>query len=192
MTDAVPPDGPPQPHGPTQNPNVSYERSDANTRGIVVFAGVLAAVAVVVHLALWGMFAWLRESQDREKESRYPLSVGESGELPQTEFGSPATGNLPAAPRLEGLNLAHPLHDVGRRRSQGTAQEKNDEEEQTLSNSGTDSDGHARLSIEQAMRLVAEESKPQGHAPAPVRYDAGIPGTGGDSNSGRQLPEAKR
>jgi hypothetical protein len=192
MTDAPRPDGPPAPDGPTLNPSVSSEPSDANVRGVVVFAGALVAVAVVVHLALWGMFVLLRHQEDREKESHYPLSAGERGELPQTEFGSPATGNLPAGPRLEGLNLAEPQHDVGRRRSQGTAQEKNDEEEQTLSRSGTDKDGHAHISIEQAMRLVAEGYKPHGHAPAPVRYDAGIPGTGGGSNSGRDLPEAKR
>jgi hypothetical protein len=167
MTDAPRPDGPPPPDGPTQNPAVSNEPSDANVRGVVAFAAILAAVVIVVQLALWGMFAFLGGREDREKETRYPLSAAERGALPQTEFGSPATGEFPRAPRLEGLNLER----------QGTAQARDEEEE-------------ARL--KKAMAHVAEEYKRKGHEPAPVRYDAGIPGTGGGSNSGRDLPEAKR
>ena len=48
-----------------------------------------------------------------------------------------------------------------------------------------------RIPIEQAMRLVAEQSPPKGR-PAAVRHDQGVPNTGGGSNSGRDLPEARR
>jgi hypothetical protein len=180
MTDTPQPDGAPAP----RNPSVSNEPSDADTRGVLWFAGALVAVAVVVHLALWGMFAILQGREDHEKRSHYPLSVGERGQLPQTRFGSPQTGDFPPAPRLEGL--------AGPDRGRETAADKVESEERRLSSSGADVKWRTHISIEQAMRLVAEESKPQGREPAPPRYDGGPPDTGGGSNSGRNLPEAKR
>jgi hypothetical protein len=151
----------PEPH---DNPAAGHEASDADIRSILWFAGLLAAVVVVVQLALWGMFVLLREREDQEKRSRFPLSATLNQDLDQTRFGSPEVGKLPAEPRLEGLNLEQSRHDGGREPKE----------------------------IEKAMRLVAEEYKPKGHEPAPVRYDVGIPGTGGGSNSGRTLPEAKK
>jgi hypothetical protein len=159
----------PHPDGPPQNPAVSYEPTDVDVRGILWFAGGLVAVAVSVHLLLWWMFDAFGAREDREKRSRFPLSAAERVSLPQTEFGSPASGTFPPEPRLEGLA---PKGEGEPKRPEAAA--------------------GPRLSVEQAMRLVAEESKPKGHEPGPVRYDQGIPGTGGGSNSGRDLPEAKR
>jgi hypothetical protein len=171
---------------------VGHEESDADLRGVVWFGVVLAAAVAGVLVLLAVMFAVLQGREDREKESHFPLSAPERAALPQTEFGSPAAGVLPSAPQLEGLNLGGPEHDVGRRRSQGTAGGKNQEEDQQLGRSGADGDGRPQLKIDDAMRLVAEEYRPQGREPAPVRQDQGVPGTGGGSNSGRSLPEGRR
>jgi hypothetical protein len=180
----------PPPHEPRENPAVDREDRDINVRGVLGFGAGLFVVAVVVHLLLAWFFFSLRHREDREKESRFPLSAPERADLPQTQFGSPATGQLPETPRLEGLNLAGPQHDVGRERGAGTAAAKYAEDEAKLKSYGES--GAPRIPIEQAMRLVAEERKPQGREPAPPRYDAGVPGTGGGSKSGRDLPEARR
>jgi hypothetical protein len=164
---------------PPRDPPAGYETSDVNLRGVLWFAGILAAVAVVIHLALWGMFVILKGREDRDKQTRYPLSAAERVALPQNQFGSPATGELPPDPRLEGL--------TGPDRGQEAAADKVEREEQRLNSSGTDKNGQVHIRIEDAMRRVAEESKPRGREPVPMHYDAS-----GGSNSGRNLPEAKR
>jgi hypothetical protein len=184
MTDAPPP-APPAPQPPE-----AYRDHDISLRGVLGFGAALALIIAVSLAALGWWFGSLRRHQDIEKRSQFPLSAPERADLPQTTFGSPASGQLPKGARLEGLNLAGPQHDVGRERSAGTAAEMYAEDETILNGHGKP--GAPRIPIEQAMRLVAEERKPQGREPGPVRYDAGIPGTGGGSNSGRDLPEARR
>jgi hypothetical protein len=137
------------------------------------------------------MFAFLQEREDRETRSRFPLSAAERGELPQTTFGSPATGEFPPPPRLERLDIKTSPYESSRTRWPGEAAEKNDKEEERLNSSGTDADGRTHISIQDAMRLVVEESKPSGNGPAPAHVAPGVAGTGGGSNSGRNLPEAK-
>ncbi len=192
MTDTHPPGGPAAPQGEPQPAPRGHEERDADLRGVVGFGVVLAVAVGIVLVLLAVMFHFLQGQQAREKESHFPLAGPERTALPQTEFGSPATGALPPTPQLEGLNLQGPEHDVGRKRAQGTAAGKNDSEEQKLSRAGTDEKGRAHLKIEDAMRQVAEQYKPQGGEPGPVRYDRGVPGTGGGSNSGRSLPGVRR
>jgi hypothetical protein len=170
----------PHPEGQAHDPAVRHETSDANLRGAVLFAAGLLAFAVITHLGLWAMFVFLKEREDREGQSRFPLSAEERRPLDQTEFGSPETGILPQSPRLDGLIV------------QPSARDRAADEEKRLDTGGTDANGRAHIRIEDAMRLVAEEYRPQGRDPAPVRHDGGVPGTGGGSNSGRTLPEAKR
>jgi hypothetical protein len=188
MTDTPPPDGTPH------DPAVGYETRDVNLRAVLWFAGILAAVALAVHLALWGMFVLLREHGEPETRSHYPLSAIERGRLPQTEFGSPATGDLPHDPRLEGVNLASSGYKTGPDRGEIAAQARYAKDEEELNSYGPvqGKPGVVHIPIEQAMRLVVEESKQPGREPSGVRYDAGVAGTGGGSNSGRNLPEAKR
>jgi hypothetical protein len=194
MSDPPPPGGAALPQGEPHNPPVGHEETDADLRGVIGFGAALAASIVVVLALLVAMFVVLQGRQDREKQSRFPLSAPEHAPLPQTEFGAPVTGVLPPAQQLEGLNLQNPEHDVGRRHSQGTAALKTHQEEEELNSAGAlkGRPGAVHIRIEDAMRLVAEEYKPRGREPAPVRYDQGVPGTGGGSNSGRSLPEARR
>ncbi len=186
MTDAPPPDTPPPAHPePGHDPFVEHEGSDVNVRAILGFAAGLVALAVVIHLLLaWMFFAFLHR-EERAKRSTFPLAAPGHAALPQPTLGAPVGGELPGGPQLEGLNLEKVQHDVGRERREGTAPVKNTQEEQRLR-------GSEPIPIEKAMRLVVEERKPQGREPAPVRYDQGVSGTGGGSNSGRTLPEAKQ
>jgi hypothetical protein len=170
----------PYPEGQAHDPAVRHETTDASVRGVVLFAAGLLGFAVITHLGLGAMFVFLKGREDRETQSRFPLAAEEFRPLDQTEFGSPETGTLPQSPRLDGLVV------------QPSARERAAAEEKRLDSSGTDANGRAHITIEDAMRLVAEEYKPQGREPPQVRHDAGVPGTGGGSNSGRTLPEAKR
>jgi hypothetical protein len=162
---------------PTAHPE-QHEDRDLNLRAILGFGVGLVVLTIVVQFLLAWFFFVLLYREQNAKRSSFPLSAPERVELPQTTFGSPVTGQLPNSPRLEGLDLASPAQVMYAR----------DEEE--LKSYGKP--GAVHIPIEQAMRLVAEEWKPKGHEPAPVRYDAGIPGTGGGSNSGRALSEGKR
>jgi hypothetical protein len=179
---------------PSHPPASGHEHSDANVRAIVWFGVILAAVAVAVHIVLAVMFFAFRAREDREKRTRFPLAAGqESRQLtqPDSSLSAPVRGVLPGQPRLEGLNLEGPAHDVGLR-AEGTGGEKNESEEDILSK-GLGKPGAPRTPIAEAMRqVVQEESKGGNKQKGGVRYDLGVPGTGGDSNSGRDLPEAQR
>jgi hypothetical protein len=175
MTDATPPA--PQPPHPAE----TYRDEDINLRAVLGFGVALAGLVVVSLGGLAWWFAVLHHRADRETVSRFPLSAEERGELPQTAFGSPATGQLPASPRLEGLEPAA-------RHETGSAAARYAEDEDTLMSYGKP--GAARIPIGVAMWLVVEERKPQGREPAPLRFGDAI--HGGGSNSGRDLPEARR
>jgi hypothetical protein len=64
---------------------------------------------------------------------------------------------LPADPRLEGIDLLHPDHDVGRIHDRGTAQQQvNDQEAKLRSYGWIDRKaGTVRIPIEEAMKKVA-------------------------------------
>jgi hypothetical protein len=165
-----------------------HEMSDASPRGVIGFAAVLVAVAIVVHLVLAWMFFAYQARGARDKASRFPLATAkEQEQLPQTRFGSPVTGALPepAPQRLEGLNPRDP--------AQGEAGALITAQEQKLNSAGPaegkGAEGFVHIPIQDAMRLVVEESKGQ---QGKVPYERGVPGTGGGSNSGRTLPEGRR
>jgi hypothetical protein len=186
MTETSPPAAPQQPE---QHPTAAHDDHDINLRAVLGFGVAIAAILAGALLLVAWFFTGLLHWQDREKRSQFPLAAQDRGQLPQTTFGSPVAGQMPAGPRLEGFNLANPQHDIGRERQAGTAADKNAHEEAELNGRGTPDKPH--IPITEAMRLVAEGYNPQG-GPAPVRFDAGIPGTGGGSNSGRDIPEGKR
>jgi hypothetical protein len=74
-------------------PTVHHEESDVNVRAIFGFAGALIVVAIVVHLAAWGMFVYFA---DRE--------AGRAPEFPMAVAGEPREPPLPrlqVAPRQD-------------------------------------------------------------------------------------------
>ncbi len=148
----------------------AHEHSDVNVRGVAAFAVGLAAVVAVVCLALTWMLSVLLAREGREKRSQYPLAAG-------------ASGKLPASPRLEGLES-----------DTESAALRADAEEKVLGSYGPvkGKPGAAHIPIDEAMRLLAEESKGNKGEATRERPGIRIFGTYGDSNSGRTLPEAHR
>jgi hypothetical protein len=74
--------------GPADNELVHHEESDVNIRGVFIFAAGLFVVAVVVHLAIWGVFRYFdaREAEASELK-QFPLATGAE--------------SLPPEPRLQ-------------------------------------------------------------------------------------------
>jgi hypothetical protein len=67
---------------PVDNPDVHHEESDVNIRGILVFAVGLLVVAIVIHIAMWGLFRFFDARQARRQVIEYPLAVQEENRLP--------------------------------------------------------------------------------------------------------------
>jgi hypothetical protein len=80
-------DAHPHPHGSLENVEVAHEHSDINIRGIVWFLALLVVVAIVTHVAMWGLFVAL----DKYEASNDPYV---------TPLAAPA-GQLPPEPRLQ-------------------------------------------------------------------------------------------
>ena len=68
-------------------PTVRHEETDVNIRAIFGFAGVLLVVAIVIHVAVWGLFEYFDYRETRESGQALPLATGEP--------------RLPPEPRLQ-------------------------------------------------------------------------------------------
>jgi hypothetical protein len=68
-------------------PTVHHEETDVNIRAIFGFAGVLLVIAIVIHLAVWGLFEYFDDRETRESGQASPLATGEP--------------RLPPEPRLQ-------------------------------------------------------------------------------------------
>jgi hypothetical protein len=58
------------------NPLVQHEESDVNVRAIFQFVVGLTVVAIVVHIAVWGLFRYFDVRETRETPAVAPLAVG--------------------------------------------------------------------------------------------------------------------
>ena len=86
-------------HGAYTNPEVRYERSDVEPRGVVTFVAGLSAVIVLSGTLL----VWLFRAYERQA-----VAVNSRDVLP---LARTETDRLPTEPRLEGID---PAEDVGR------------------------------------------------------------------------------
>ena len=68
-------------------PTVHHEETDVNIRALFLFAGALTVVAIVVHLAVWGLFRYF---EYREARAYGPASLLTTDEA-----------RLPPEPRLQ-------------------------------------------------------------------------------------------
>jgi hypothetical protein len=79
------------PHDPSDaRPKLEHEPSDASLGGVASFAVSLVILGVIIQVVLWGMF---RHLLSREPQVKPPQSV----------LAASHRGQLPPAPRLEGL-----------------------------------------------------------------------------------------
>ena len=68
-------------------PTVHHEETDVNIRALFGFAGALTVVAIVVHLAVWGLFRYFEYREARLYGPASPLATDEA--------------RLPPEPRLQ-------------------------------------------------------------------------------------------
>jgi hypothetical protein len=86
-------------HASDSNPEVRYERSDIEARGVVTFVAVLGVMLVVLSVLLGGLFHLYEAREVKANEKDFlPLATSERD-------------RLPSSPRLEGID---PSGDAGR------------------------------------------------------------------------------
>jgi hypothetical protein len=68
------------------DPTVHHEETDVNIRAIFAFAGGLAIMAVLIHLAVWGLFMYF-DGREAKGATGHALATGET--------------RLPPEPRLQ-------------------------------------------------------------------------------------------
>ncbi len=155
-------------HGHTHDeyvppPGMKHETRDLSTRVVLIFGVSLLVAAIVIHIAVWLLYAWM----GRASESAY------TREFPLAPVGAP---RLPPPPRLQ----TQPREDL---------KEMRKEEDRLLSNYGwaDPNTGRVRLPIDRAMQLLVEQGLPS-RASGP----AAPPGLPQDSSSGRTYAPAGR
>lgn len=141
---------------------MKHETRDLSTRVVVIFGISLLVAALVIHVAVWWMYAWMGRANESAYTREYPLAA----------VGAPQP---PPAPRLQ----TQPREDLKRMRQ---------EEDRVLSGYGWAADpstGRVRLPVDRAMQLLLEQGLPA-RAGAPSG-PAGLPQ---DSSSGRTVAPA--
>jgi hypothetical protein len=121
--------------GPANEELVHHEETDVNIRAVFGFALGLFLVAVVVHLAVWGMFRYFDARETAATPRDYPLAAG--------------AAPLPPEPRLQ----VTPRLDMSRMLQS---------EEQRLTSYGwvDRANGVVQIPIAEAMRLTLERGLP--------------------------------
>lgn len=146
------------------NPDVAHEHDDVNVRGLVTFAVGLAVVTGAVMVLMWGLFIGLeRLASDRDPELS-PLAM--------------PSGQEPPGPRL----LTNEPLELQRFRER---------EAEALAGGQDPQTGTTRMSIEEAMRQVAEGRLParSGEAADP-RRGTRAPSMG-EASGGRMIGNAQ-
>jgi hypothetical protein len=115
----------------TDNPAVQHEESDVNIRAILSFAGGLIVVALVIHVAVWGLFRYFDARERQQPAAEYPL-VDTTKE------------RQPPEPRLQ----RYPREDMLEMRA---------EEDRILTTYAIDRNtGVVRIPIDQAMKITVQ------------------------------------
>ena len=145
-------------------PGSSYEHTDAHVGPMVQFAIWLTGSAIVVHLALAGMYwVMIRQSAERVATARYPLAVN----VPPP---------LPAAPRLQQFPR-NELYDF-----------RTKEDAQLGSYGWVDKNaGVVHIPIQDAMRLMLERNALASRPADASLRSAQVDEFPSDSSSGRTL-----
>jgi hypothetical protein len=115
---------------------VHHETSDINLRGVLGFGLGLFVVAVVVHLAIWGVYGFFDAREGRHVEAEFPLAATQAA-------------RTPPEPRLQ-VNPRQDLRDL------------RDHEDQILGSYGwvDKNAGAVRIPIDEAIRLTLERGLP--------------------------------
>jgi len=119
-----------------ENPAVAHEESDVNIRAIFGFGAGLLAVAVVIHVLIYGLFGYFNRRERVQAPAEYPLAAGQGN-------------RVPPEPRLQ----TDPRQDLADLRAK--------EQDQLTSYGWVDRNaGVVRIPIEAAMKLTLERGLP--------------------------------
>ena len=122
----------------TSNPSnpVHHETSDVDIRAILSFAAGLVAIAIAIHLVVWGLFRYFEARESRQQPAEYPLARTQAP-------------RLPPEPRLQ----TDPKGDLRELRNQ---------EDEILTTYGwvDRNAGVVRIPIDQAMKMVVDRGLP--------------------------------
>ena len=119
------------------NPEVHHETSDANIRGVLMFAAGLLVAAIIIHFGVWLLFRYFEAAATRRQpQPNYPLAAQQEN-------------RLPPEPRLQ----VNPREDL---------RQLHAAEDEVLTTYGwvDRNAGVARIPIEQAMKLTIERGLP--------------------------------
>jgi hypothetical protein len=153
------------PHGDLHNPDTAHEHADINIRAIVTFVVVLTVIALVIQVAMWGMFKVLDKVEEKSDPglSPYALAPATSG----ADFPAPSLQTTPWTDlqALRAAEAAH-LHTYGWVDEQA---------------------GIARIPIDKAKALLVQKGLPVRHELVDASEGTRLAVTG-DSSGGRNLP----
>jgi hypothetical protein len=122
-------------HDLEDNPEVHYETSDVNIRGILMFGAALMVTVIVVGGLMWVLFRYLSQ-REAAVAPVYPLAVSQAP-------------RLPPEPRLQ----TNPRGDL--------AELQGSEEEALKAYGWVDKNaGVVRIPIEEAMKIVIQKGLP--------------------------------
>ena len=157
-----------------ENPETSYERRDLSTHGVLMFLISLAIAAVLIHIVLWGMYAYLDKFQQRRQPSPNPLAAVHSEVNPPT----PRTVQEFPQPRLQ----PDPVADLNKFRAQ---------EEEILNSYGwvDKSQNIAHIPIERAMDVLVARGLPVMQASNRAKAAAA---PGGPASQAQRSPQTTR
>ena len=123
-------------HENPENLDVHHETSDVNIRAILGFGGALFAVAVAVHVLIYGLFGYFNSREGVQRPVEYPLAASQED-------------RQPPEPRLQ----TDPRQDLADMRAK--------EDEQLQSYGWVDRNaGVVRIPIDAAMKLTLERGLP--------------------------------
>lgn len=144
------------------NPDVAHEHDDVNVRAILWFVAVLTAIAVVINIAMWGMFKGLAWYERRNEPYVTPLTRPAGQPFPEPR--------LQETPRMDLQKFRTDQQDY--LHSYGWVDEKL---------------GVARIPIAKAKELLLQRGLPVRPELAAEMEGTNIAATG-DSSGGRNLP----
>jgi hypothetical protein len=150
----------PEPH--LENPEVRFERKDANIRLILLTAGILVAVAAAINLALWGMMDYYHVRESKTHRDGNPLAEEDSkrklNERLQ-DIPSPALEGLQPVASAHPYTRSNPKVEVYSPRIEATQlRPENYPQLMTYGRAEPAGDGYVRIPIDRAMRLILEKN----------------------------------
>ena len=159
------------------NEGVAHEISDVNVRAILSFGAIVVVTAVVCAVIVWGMFVLL-ERQAAGRDPQQSQFAVPPGQMPPTT-ALPQFGNAPAPKLLTnepGFLLLQRQAEDARLHEYGWVDQKA---------------GVARVSIEQAKKLIAERGLPARASAADPQLGTHAPAHG-EASGGRTIPTGER